>query len=1171
MHLRSIKLAGFKSFVDPTTIELHRDISVIVGPNGCGKSNILDAVRWVIGESAAQRLRGEVIADFVFSGSDTRAPAQRASVELLFDNSEGRIGGEYASYSELEVRRDVTSEGPSNFYLNGARCRRRDIREVFLGTGFGTRGYSIIQQDWITQLVNSDPETMREHLEEAAGVSKYRERRHETINKLALTETNLEQIRLKQDELAKTIRQLRSQASRARRFDEYSKKLNAIKAHLLQGQLQEKESELVNSEADLQTTENKIAEIDSNSTKLQARLVEIESLEADQLTELDLAAEARVSSKTQVNSIVNELERLQQGRSTSLTGIETKCGQLSESLQTLDTDAAEFEQFVEKRKTQEEEGRLHEVALQESEELVRRRKAETEAADRKLAGLINRELELRTELATAVGTKQTSEATIANLSQLVENAEDPTLELNQIDASLAQTQEELATIEELERNSRTEFEEIVGSLRQRNEQLQKLRTNQNQDVERIRELHTELANCRAQLSVVLDSEPSTEELAAWLASEDLDVNERLGALLEVESGWESAVETVLKLHIQGIVSTDFDQRISNLDRLQSSNVTIVQDAAESIAVRTGVAAKLTPLSQKLQGRSIERFAALLDGVYACDKLTEARGFISELTSNESIVTGDGAWLNRHWIQVFRASQETSGVIELRSQSEDLTNEINRIQSSIDNRVAEIENAVATIEETTKSRDNAHQALSRVTAKQESQQGLLQQYQNRRDSKQKSVAGQQQSRVTHLARIKQLEQDIQQAGVTQASLEEAKETTKREIVLARQAVVDSSAALLTAESSFDSASQQALNSRLDLSQTNTNIAFLERSQTRQDVVVGRLLNDISTLIRQDAEARELIPSLTSRRQKAEESLAEIEDQFEGKNQKLRQTRSQLAEVRETIGDLSRRKDELTALRTGQTGKHAGLKVELRQLESEFAELGDPAVELADLDQDPEALEREQETLTNRIKQLGLINYRATSDLTEAETEKAELDRQVEDLESAVATLRNVIVRIDSETRRSLRTTFESVNTNLANLFSSLFGGGTAFLEFTDEDILQSGVLVRARPPGKRISTISMLSGGERAMTAIAFVFALFELNPSPVCILDEVDAPLDERNVSKFADLLSRMSVQTQFVVITHNPATMELAGNLLGVTMEEAGVSRLVAVDLEDAYVMAAN
>lgn len=1174
MHLRSIKLAGFKSFVEPTTIDLHRDVTVIVGPNGCGKSNVLDAVSWVLGESAAQRLRGDVLGDIIFNGSDGRAPSARASVELLFDNSEGRLGGDYAAYAELEVRREVSSEGPSHFFLNGQRCRRRDILDVFLGTGFGTRGYSIIQQDRITQLVNSDPDTMREHLEEAAGVSKYRARRHETLNKINLTETNLVQVRLKQDELAKTVRQLRSQASRARRFEEITKKLNAIQAHLTKGQLRAKEAEVQASRDKLHAVDADISEIERQSERLQSEINDLENKEVAQISEQDRVSDRRVAAQTQVNSITNEIERQEQARAGWLASIETKCAQLSESLQTLEFEAIEINQLSTKQKEGNDALSKVTEALGDVERRVAAARNVATSAKEELDSLESRELELRSELATNAGTKQASEATIANLRQLVANAEDPTREISQLDVTIEESTSRLKESEESERQCQLRLAETEARLVQLNAEIRELRPVQNQSIDYLQRARTELAGLQAQMKVALGTEASSAELDAWLLAEGLDQSARLGELLDVEAGWESAVEEVLASRIQGIVAPKFEERLARLGGLVESNVTLIGGESTASSARSEERLELTPLAKKLSGDKAASLSPLIEGVYACKTLDEAQSSLDQLTNTESIVTADGAWIGRHWVRVFRAENQGSGVIDLRSRSTELSEEVNALQAAIDERSLALEELASKVETTSRQREEAYQAFSQASAKLESQRAVLVQHQDRRNSKEQTLIDHKNDHASRIQQIHQLEQSLKDAGNQQDAFSQAHSDIKASLAGTRLELKKANEALFGSEQTFEKTSQDLRSLQLEQSRIEANISFLERSQDRQNTVVKRLLVDIAELIQTDSTSQDSMPKLLVNREEAEAALADIEAKFEEKNTELTNTRNQLNQVRQSFSELAHSKDQLTTRKTHQTGQQAALETELDQIQNVYDDLGgDAASEDSDIDltQDLQTLENEKEKLTNRVNSLGLINYRAASDLTDAEAEKIELDRQIDDLDSAVSTLRDVIDRIDKETRSSLRDTFDAVNNNFADFFRQLFGGGTAHLKFNGDDILQSGVLIEAQPPGKRVSKISMLSGGERAMAAIAFLFALFKLNPSPVCIFDEVDASLDERNISKFGDLLASMRLETQFVLITHNAGTMELAGNLLGVTMEEAGVSRLVAVNLEDAYAMAAS
>ena len=1172
MHLVSIKLAGFKSFVDATTITLDPAVSVVVGPNGCGKSNILDAVRWAIGESAAQRLRGDLNRDFIFSGSDTRPSASRASVELVFDNQDGRIGGDYAAYGELSVRREVHSgeQVSSDYFLNGQRCRRSDVRDVFLGTGFGTRGYSIIQQDWITQLVNSDPDTLREHLEEASGVSRYRARRHETLNKLNLTDQNLEQVKLKQADLGREIRQLKTQATRAKRYEEITGTLNRLKTQLLHRKIHAKKEDQDEVLAELKQVDDALAELDSRNAGYGEQQLRLETLLASQQDDQARVAETRIDAQTLVNSLNHQIEQIESTRDSTVASINLKCDQLNDSLSTLESDAEELARLnAEQGALQTKLNGLASSKRTADQDLGLARR-EVDSANAQTQLLSERASEFAIEIADLDAKRQIDEAAIENLSHLLDVVETPDVELDGIEADIRDATAKVAEGEQAESELHQQLARIDQSLTKDGNEQQAIESNLAEKLPALQGLRDELLSLRTLQEASLGEEVSTDELKEWISSAGLAPGTRLGAMLQVESGWETAVEVVLGARIQAIATNQFERQQSQLNSLKESDVALFDVDFEPDVIAEISSAP--SLASKLKGPYRQKFAPLVAGVYVCDSYADGVNIVSSLGQTDSVITADGAWLGKNWVRLFRSEDRAVGVIERSRRSEELVAEISKIEQEISDLRERQDGISGEIKSASKRRESARVQLNNLAAQLVENRTLLAQFTKRRDEKHKALTAQQLSNTGRRADMDGLRNEVATAKAKLDSLRKEQDQTVRELEEAQSVAVRVELTFDEKQESLDAVVQQMRETEQAKTQLDVKVDYLELSQARQEIVVNRLVADISGLIAQGEHAKAELPELTAKRDIGQRDLTQIEKELNTKSSELADTQHQLTDVRKSQSELSKEKDEITDSLTQLKSQQTRLSIELEQLNTELEQLNTP-LEYADGESEfsVETVEQEIETLTARLDRLGLINYRATTDLEDRITEKEELDKHVLDLEATMSEIRRAIDRIDTETKQNLRKTFDAVNENLARVFESLFGGGTASIEFTEEDILHAGVIVRARPPGKRNSTINMLSGGERAMTAIAFVFALFELNPSPVCILDEVDAPLDERNVVKFAELLSRMSTDTQFVVITHNPATMEMAGNLLGVTMEEAGVSRLVAVNLEDAYALAAQ
>ncbi len=1172
MHLQTIKLAGFKSFVDPTVIDIHPGVTVIVGPNGCGKSNILDAVRWVIGESVAHRLRVDENRDFIFNGAGTRAPASRASVELLFDNQDGRVGGEYAAYAELSVRRDILTEGPSQYFLNGKRCRRRDVRDVFLGTGFGTRGYSIIQQDWISSLVNANPETLREHLEEAAGVSKYQARRHETLNKLNLTIANLERIRLKQEDLAKEIRTLKTQATKARRFQEITEKLNSLQARSTRHRLNEKQSARENIQDVSRSIEQQLDEIDSRNAAYDEKINRFDALLSRQQEEQDAIAERRIEATTWVNSLGNQIQQLNAAHDAASIDIQDKCSLLSEALSTLESDVADLMDLKVQRNSI--EGELDDIkSRRESvghELAVANR--ETESLDGLTSVLEEKAAGIRKRISDIESQCRIDESAIANLTNMLDVVAMPNVELGDLETKISDIQHLIRKDMQAKNEMQEKLAQIEADIGE-NEQRRAECRNAIESLDKcLQPLREEQLRLKTLQNMPLSQNSASEHLDQWLLNSQLDQNLRIGAMLEVSEGWETAVEIVLGARIQAIATRDFDQHRQSLAGLQKIDIALWN--LESNENHTENLGPCRPLASKLVGENAKRFTSLFKGVFACADYAQALEVVPYLESNQCVVTKDGAWMGKDWVYLFRAEHDELGVIERNRRIVELTQKIDAIELEISMLNRQHEQVAVLSDRLTGEKETVQASLNAISANLIESRTLLNQYKMQHEQRRQALDELLKNRTGRQDEIEKLRKKLADGTSQIASMSEKQEETEKKIKENRLKSVKAECNRAEKQRVFDSVVGRSQRIEQGLTQLIVKQEYLERSQDRQELIVRRLLSELSRLIQADNEKLGQLPELQIQHQTSQEDLRVVEFDLVAKNRELRETQQTLANAREEKNQLVPKKDKLIGSLTEFKTQQAELTIEINQLTAELDRYNGATSAAEDLNEDSfnsHVIEQEIETLSASLRQLGLINYRATTDLEERIAEKEALDLQIEDLASAMATMQEVMKRIDNESKRSLRETFDAVNTNLNKLFSVLFGGGAAKLEFTEADILKAGIIIRAQPPGKRNSTINMLSGGERAMVAIAFVFALFELNPSPVCVLDEVDAPLDERNVAIFSKLLAEMRSKTQFVVITHNPATMELAGNLLGVTMEEPGVSRLVAVNLEDAYAMAAN
>lgn len=1172
MHLKSINLAGFKSFVDPTTVDLRSDVNVVVGPNGCGKSNILDAIRWVVGESSAQRLRGEVNSDLIFDGSASRPPSARASVELIFDNTSGRVGGEYAAYAELSVRREVTSESQSSYYLNGQRCRRRDVQDVFLGTGFGTRGYSIVQQDLISQLVNSNPDTLREHLEEAAGISKYRARRHETLNNINRTNSNLEQIRISVNELDREIRQLKRQATQARRYQKLEVELRSLRQILLSRQLSEKQTEKSGVEAKLTDIDDQLSRLNDSITSNASRISLLEETRSRQQQERDTTSQAKYQADATMQSLETRIKEIDARRTSNENNIEDKIVQLRESLRLLDSDIAREERATttksEALQRLESESRVvDEVSstLEDSNKVAQAAIDENQSLSRQQTDQQTRHDKLLSEI-------QFDRVSIKNLEQLIDTTTLTDFDVSAIEDNISEY-EALVNITTQSRDALeielSQITEAIGAKQEERLSTQHLLTKWNSDAQEIRD---ELLALQTLHQATLGQTGIDEELDSWLRNNNLTDKRRIGELIDVEAGWERTIEIVLGSKIRAIETTDLDALLPTLNQISRGEVLLYVESGSSD--NTSAKGNLLPLSSKLQGSSI-RFGPLFRGIYCADSLEEALEARQQLAVGESVTTAGGAWIASNWIWKFQETDEGSGVIGRERRIEELVKKLEQAEKDIEANNALIDELDVAVQSMSTERERLFSRLSELSNTHTEQSTMLREYSKQlRERNQARESRERMSQERH-TNLRELHKRVESNEKLVSELTDSLNILARQVIESEKKSQTSRSLQQEHQERFEVANRNRREVEFDLRQIDATLEHIAGSKSRQDRVVAQTVKDLRMLIEDDELAKEEVPGLHRLRNEKTEERDTLSEALNQVNSRLQETDKELTRIRDSQSLLNETKDQLNDTLLQQTSRMNRLAVELEQLQLEIKNLGIPESEEESDESHAEIssaeIEEEISGIEDRLSRLGLINYRANEELEAREKNREDLAMQVKDLEEGLATLESSIKRIDTETVKSMQETFDETNKNLDRVFRTLFGGGSARLELTEPDILLAGIQVRAQPPGKRNTTITSLSGGERAMTAIAFIFALFDLNPSPVCVLDEVDAPLDERNVVKFTELLAQMSVGTQFVIITHNPATMELAGNLLGVTMEEAGVSRIVSVNLEDAYQMAGN
>ena len=1181
MRLTKIKLAGFKSFVDPTQVSFPSNLTGVVGPNGCGKSNVIDAVRWVMGELSAKHLRGDNMADVIFNGSAARKPVGAASVELVFDNADGKIGGAYASYNEISLRRQVARDGSSGYYINGARCRRKDITNLFLGTGLGSRSYAIIEQGTISRIIEAKAEDMRAFVEEAAGISRYKERRKETESRIAETRENLERLQDVRDEVEKQIRHLQRQAAVARRYQAMKEDERRLTAELLALRLRE-----LDSGAQVHDSATRARELEMQAALADQRAAEaaIETARAQHATTSE-----RVSAvQGRYYEVGAEISRLEQTIQHTRELKERQRADLEQSRTTL----AELGSHIER-----DERQLIELGAEiaratpelEGAESAERGAAQTlESAERELAAWQERWEELNRGLGSAERTAQVERARIEQLENQLRRARGQLERLALEGESLA-AQQSVAALPELteqESQARLASEALAEDLRLALERVQRERTEQLEAEHRLEAARGEREAARAERTSLEAVQKAALSASAgqgteWLADSGLSGHARVAERLEVESGWELAVETALGDYLEAVCIERLDELVGPLERLAKGSIALVEaigaapGAVIAAAAPDSAALAAANAPRSLAGRvsGPEAVLAQLAGVLTVESLAEALERRRSLGPGQSLITRGGEWLGRDWLRVSRGVDQHLGVIEREYRLKGLRSAVEAAEAAVAEAEARLALSREGLTRAEGDRDRAqsgiqaaHRRHADVTGQLEAARARAKETALRReriDAESAELAREIEATETTLRRAHEaLEQGIAAAGVLEGRREELESERERR----RQALASSRAEAQRAQIHARDLLIRIESRRSTEATVRVSVArMIEQrgQQTRRREELEAELADGDAPIR---ELEERLDEALGRRLLTEQQLAGARGALEEADAALRALDEQrvlaerrVGEAREAMESARLAAQENRVRREALAEQFAETRLELgevRQSLAADAAVGDWERRLADTRAD--------------IEKLGQVNLAAIDELKEQSERKAYLDRQFTDLTSALETLEEAMRRIDKETRSRFEETFERINTGLKEKFPRLFGGGHAYLELVGEDVLAAGVAVMARPPGKKNSSIHQLSGGEKALTAVALVFSIFDLNPAPFCLLDEVDAPLDEHNVGRFCDIVREMSARVQFIFITHNKATMELSSQLLGVTMHEPGVSRLVAVDVDEAVRLAA-
>ena len=1140
MRLSSLKLSGFKSFADSTTLNFKANRTAVVGPNGCGKSNVIDAIRWVMGESNARQLRGGSMQDVIFTGTSKRKPVGLASVELRFDNTYGKLGGAYNAYNELAVRRQVTREGKSEYFLNGTRCRRRDITDIFLGTGLGPRSYAVIEQGMINRLVDAKPEEMRVFIEEAAGVSRYQARRRETLQHLEHTEQNLARLEDIAAELKSQLRTLKRQSEAAIQYKTLESQIRILKIEILSFQANQSQKlqqeytvemttlgeqfKLVRSEShtiehDLEATSALFQRLIQQSSPLQHEWQQAEK----KLAELKMTLEQKQSLFQQNSSSLIQLEQQKLQTKERL--------QLSElQVETLTTQFDEQnEQLLElEQQTQAAEQNFTDVQAQHKQAQQQFEQLKTQV-----------EKQQQQKLQMAAQIEQLSK----NVLRIEQQKQTLQIQSSQIRAQVQD--DEKAQLEQLQQQLQREIVELETAIEQLQQNLQSQQDQQQLNKADVQSLKTEI-------QVLLAEQKNLNQLVAKQSpKQNQDIvrlmqNLRLTAQAKVHA---CIIEKFLAKWLQAhLIEKDqaFQEGIAR--QLKSSQQQPVQIV------------ELTCLSEWIEAPQ----SSLWTNVAVAEDLATALRYQVHLQQAQSILTLDGYHVGADWVIALHYdedSQIAQGMLSHQVRLEEIEQQLAQQQPQLLDLESQFSQQQQSLQQQQQTLQQQQQGLKQ---KQKELQQLDVQIAKLQSTAQAFVL-QQQQLADQLKQLDvQLEEDTMQRDDLEIDLHAL--AIKLEAVLPNYKTLQFQVENLNEQldeqqQQLTQQQQQRENLRRQTSQANQQIELLEKD-------ISFLKTQYRQIIEQIEQAKKFVDTIQL-------ELPDLESQFKAQFQQTEKLQKTWNEWQLELNQVQEKQQQLTEQRHQAQQKDEQVREQLEQKRlawqaaksdrehylEQLKELNAEA--LSDLTIEMKDHQQKLEKAQQQFEKIGAVNLAASQEYEEVSQRFDELNHQMQDLRNTVDQLKDAMKSIDQQTRKLCMTTFDQVNQELQLLFPKVFNGGEATLSL--EDDWQSGVKLMARPPGKRNSSLALLSGGEKALTALALVFAIFRLNPAPFCVLDEVDAPLDDANVQRYCNLVKELSEQVQFIYITHNKLAMTMATDLLGVTMPEPGTSKLVTVDLEQA------
>lgn len=1166
MRLSQIKLAGFKSFVDPTSISIPSNLVGIVGPNGCGKSNVIDAVRWVLGESRATALRGESIQDVIFSGSINRKPVGRASVELVFDNKLGKASGQWTAYAEIAIKRIIQRDSDSAYYINNIHVRRRDITDMFLGTGVSGRGYAIIEQGMISRIIEAKPMELRIFLEEAAGISKYRERRHETELRLVDTRGNLLRVKDILQELEKQLQHLEAQAKIASQFNDLQKQLDTARNILWLTQKKEAISQRTHAENEIRPLE---LGLEHEITALQEMGQKLAEMRAQQNAVSDHQHQIQgelYAINAEIARIEQNLQHVRENRAyfaKQITAIETQLQanqqQMHESLDQLACWRKELEQ-----------ARVAGIASKQKYHSEHEKLPEAESAFRSKQDQL---LTLQKNLLLGQQTKKLQESHLAHADKALQqlNSRHERL-IQEKNSQPSLDPEKLASLEQENHQLVAQFEEKQSLLAETEEQFSAIEFTRKKALQHVQSAQQELTQAKARCAALQHLQhrlESNEALDTWLSHFQLDVLPRLWQYIQIEKGWENALEAVLRERINAAGVEQLKVALNWRNSPPPGKWCIFETAPN----KNHAADHLTlpqkqwiPLSAYLiytQAAIQPVVEAWLSGIFTVNDIETGFDQQRKLLPGEMLITPEGHAFTHSSLSYYAPDSHLHGVLARQREITQVERDINKLETSLSTSQSTL--------------DEIEQTCYKVEATITELRGDVTQLSQQKHELQLQIMqlSQLMERITQ--RHSQIEGELSEIA-HHISLEcTQKQQAEATLVENKAQIVNLEAQLQHLQLACEEAEHLLASQRTcvqNLAEEMREAIFYEKDCQNK---IDRLENDIQTVNQSTAD-------LTENLEKLYDTQANLDD--EPHNTQLSESLAKKVQLEQILTtarhDLENlihalREMEQTRIKSEQKSHQQREAInqlrlkqqEARLIENQFneklLEAGAKEDELLPLlnNTHPSKSRTEINRINTEIAALGSVNLAALEELRACQERKGYLDEQLNDLEEAVATLENAIRQIDRETRERLLKTFDKVNIYLNELFTTIFGGGQAKLVLSGEEILDAGMQLTAQPPGKKNNSIHLLSGGEKALTALALIFSLFQLNPAPFCLLDEVDAPLDDNNSMRFCDLVKRMSSETQFLFISHNKITIQMAEQLIGVTMQEQGVSRIVTVDLD--------